>query len=629
MFLARNISSAAATARIPPDVLDVFAAPSKDPSSTIESISEAEEDAERSSTPAAKDPATHFHTLREKLHNNTLKAITEHPFQHTHMSAVQARIFPLLPHLAEPHDAPSSTSDRPRDLLVKAKTGTGKTMAFLVPAIEARLKTIDAHVAQAQVDSGIPAERWSAADSARAARQFAEAHVGALILSPTRELATQIAVEAQNLTTHHKGFQVQVLLGGESKPRQVREWARGRKDVVVATPGRLMDLLDSEPQFARALAGTKMLILDEADTLLDMGFQDAIKTISDRLPRSPERQTFLFSATVSKPIQSIASKLLHPKHLFVNCVPDTDTATHAHIPQYTTTLKSGAEAFPHLLRLIIHDQLLCKKDGRKSKVIVFFSTTKMTQLFADFLAEAASTRGGAGQPAIFPFVGRDTRTYEMHAKRDMSRRIAVSNAFRNDVSPSTASVLITSDVSARGVDYPGVTRVIQMGVPPSADMYVHRVGRTGRGGDKAGQGRGDLVVMEWEEPFVRRIAKEVGWSDWKKPTSGPQARVRTDDRGAGRARPETIRAGEPGGRRRVGRGADAQSRTAGVRRPWVVGEDASPYQASAPASEIISSTFVAQLGFYVGRAGTTGISSARVLEGLQAYFQAMCALPAR
>lgn len=227
MLLARNASTAAAAARIP---AAVYEQPSGD----------------------EKDPLTAFSTLKDRLHPDTLRAI-----KHTHMSIVQARIFPMLPQLADSHDRITDPA-LPRDLLVKAKTGTGKTMAFLVPSIEARCKDIAAHVEQAKVDSGLDT-KWSRMDDARAAKAYASKHVGTLILSPTRELATQIAVEAGTLSTHHQGFEVQVLLGGESRSRQIKSWNYGRKDIVVATPGRLMDLLDSEPSFADALEGTKIV----------------------------------------------------------------------------------------------------------------------------------------------------------------------------------------------------------------------------------------------------------------------------------------------------------------------------------------------------------------------------------
>ena len=197
--------------------------------------------------------AVSFETLRGVIDDNTLKAI-----KHTHMSPVQARIFPLLPDLVLPYNpaTPRSTDD-PKDLLVKAKTGTGKTMGFLIPAIEARLKAIEAHLESSVDDAGITLTPQL---KLKAIYNYAVERAGTLIVSPTRELATQIAVEATNLTKGHRGFQIRVLLGGESKYRQIRDW-EGRKDIVVCTPGRVLDLLESVPQFAKALKYTQMVSL--------------------------------------------------------------------------------------------------------------------------------------------------------------------------------------------------------------------------------------------------------------------------------------------------------------------------------------------------------------------------------
>ncbi|KAF8178437.1 P-loop containing nucleoside triphosphate hydrolase protein [Pholiota molesta] len=526
MLLARNASTAAMQARIPTSLY-----------------------ANEETPEPPKDGQQPFSTVADKLHPDTLKAI-----KHTNMSVVQSRIFPLLPHLAEPHDPTAKdNSKRPRDLLVKAKTGTGKTMAFLA---------IDAHVARAHADSGL-GEKWFASDT-----------VGTLILSPTRELATQIAVEAANLTVHHKGFQVQVLLGGESKGRQIASWERGRKDIVVATPGRMMDLIDSVPMFSEALAHTKILVLDEADTLLDMGFKPDIEKISLSLPKSPQRQTFLFSATVSREIQGIARTLMSPSHTFVNCVSESDVATHTHIPQYTTVLPGAGAALSN--------------------------------------------------PAAFPM---PTRTYEMHAKRDMSQRVRISNAFRGDVALGSAAVLITSDVSARGVDYPGVTRVIQLGVPASPDMYVHRVGRTGRGGDRGGKGRGDLIVCQWEADAVRRIESAVGVKALPLETQDvereclqllkdgaasaiPPAPAPAPTRGGARAPRPT---GPYGAANLESLPALCTSLTQRLAQPPKDYPD-------APASDEFSGTFLAQLGFYIGRVASTGLRQDRISAGLQASY---------
>lgn len=225
-------------------------------------------------------------------------------------------------------------------------------------------------------------------------------------------------------------------------------------------------------------------MLDEADTLLDMGFREDIEDIMKMMPPTPKRQTFLFSATVSKAIQEIAREVLDRNHTFINCVTE-ESPVHAHVSQYHTVLPSAKDQLPHILRLLAHDQL---SNPNLSKTVIFFPTTKMTQLFHTLLREASKTTLPSG---------RNTRFYELHSKRTQDQRTRASNAFR--ASTTGASVLVTSDVSARGVDYPGVTRVIQVGIPATADIYVHRVGRTGRAGT---QGRGDLVLLPWETGFV-------------------------------------------------------------------------------------------------------------------------------
>lgn len=216
-----------------------------------------------------------------------------------------------------------------------------------------------------------------------------------------------------------------------------------------------------------------------------MGFRDDIDAITEYLPPSPERQTFLFSATVSRAIQQVARTTLEKNHIFINTVSDTDSPVHENVPQYHTILPTPAEQIPHTLRLLAHDQLV--NTGR-SKVVLFLPTTKMTQLFSTLVRELSKT--------ILP-AGQRTKVYEIHSKRTQEARTLASDAFRRDTSGS--SILVTSDVSARGIDYPGVTRVIQIGIPGSKEQYIHRIGRTGRAGT---QGRGDLVLLPWECGFV-------------------------------------------------------------------------------------------------------------------------------
>jgi len=449
--------------------------------------------------PAASDSTSKpvpFSSLKGRMSANTLKAVTFKPFNLEAMSEVQKRVLSLMPELAGGRtgpeliakETPEETEARKareaggrQDLLVKAKTGTGKTIAFLIPAIDARLHTMDEFAARPNENGEVP----TLAIQGNIRREAARKRVGALVISPTRELATQIANEALKLQTWYKEMQVQLLVGGANRSQQLKDWKsmrNGRKDIVVATPGRLNDLL-SEPEVRDAIANTDMLILDEADTLLEMGFAKDLEKIVDHLPKN--RQTFLFSATVSRAIEKVARAFLKPNHTLIDCVPKNESNVHLHIPQYATVLKSSSEQLSHIARLIAQDQLT----NPDSKVIVFLPTTKQTMLYATFIRELADA------------LPRGASVHEIHSRLDQDRRSRAAERFRRD---KRASVLITSDVSARGVDYPGVTRVIQVGMPHNTDQYVHRVGRTGRGSSK--HGRGDIVLLPFEGSFVEELA---------------------------------------------------------------------------------------------------------------------------
>lgn len=201
----------------------------------------------------AADIRTPFRTLEGAMHSLTYKAITQTPFKHIDMSPVQEAVLSLLPQLAEPYRETDNQNKRQRDLLVRAKTGTGKTLAFLVPAIEARLKTLraagDAAVAASGLKGDLQAEQRI---REKAEWNFARTHLGTMVISPTRELATQIANAALKLSKHH-GFNVQLFVGGESKGMQLRDWSRGRKDILVGTAGRLQDMIESVGQVKDSL----------------------------------------------------------------------------------------------------------------------------------------------------------------------------------------------------------------------------------------------------------------------------------------------------------------------------------------------------------------------------------------
>lgn len=460
-----------------------------------------------------------FTSLESFVHQNTLKAITQTPYNHVHMSPVQEKILGMISEVVDTKEG--------KDLLVRAKTGTGKTLAFLVPAIERRLRILDQ-----QADEEVMKDGLGDAVRLRTLNRLARETMGVLVISPTRELATQIALTATNLSVHHAkggmGFGVQLFVGGENRGRQMKQWVAGRKDIVVGTPGRLRDLLESWNWESRGTGGRTgdaslkevfgrsgncVVVLDEADTLLDMGFRKDVEAITEYLKQgrgAEGKQTWLFSATVGKGVEGIVRQVMRPgKWEYVDCVGQNDEKdVHGHVRQMHTIVGDGGGmgAFVHLLRLIVHDQLNVMKrirEGEKdvrSKMIIFFSTTRMTRLFGKLLRECAE------QGSIFPF--KKMGLYEMHSKKEMSERVKISKEFRErKVDADEGLVMVTSDVSARGVDYPGVGRVVQMGIPGSREGYVHRVGRTGRGDVK--EGRGDLVLAPWEMGFLK-VLGDVG-----------------------------------------------------------------------------------------------------------------------
>ncbi|KAN0130303.1 P-loop containing nucleoside triphosphate hydrolase protein, partial [Lactarius tabidus] len=229
-----------------------------------------------------------------------------------------------------------------------------------------------------------------------------------------------------------------------------------RVNVVLRRPAGLADLEQDE----ELEVGRHSRVLDEADTLLDMGFCPDIDAITDFFPKTPIRQTFLFSATVSPQIRQVARKVIDKDHLFIDVVSKDTSPVHAHIPQHYTVLPNAKEQLPQLLRLIAHDQLA---NPRSSKVIVFLNITKQTQLFATLFRQLSKTT----LPAR-------SQIYEIHLKRTQASQTAASNMFH--CNRSGAAILV--------------------GIPASLEQYIHRVGRTGSSGKS---GRADLLLLPLEQ----------------------------------------------------------------------------------------------------------------------------------
>lgn len=299
-----------------------------------------------------------------------------------------------------------------RDLIGIAQTGTGKTAAFVLPMIDI--------LAQGRSRARMPRS---------------------LILEPTRELAAQVAENFEKYGAGHK-LSMALLIGGVSMGDQLAALEKG-VDVLIATPGRLMDL------FSRGkilLTGCNLLVIDEADRMLDMGFIPDIEEICTKLPK--QRQTLLFSATMPPPIKKLADKFLESPKTIEVARPAT---TNTNITQRVVHV-SAAKKRDVLRRLLFSDEV---------RTAIIFSNRKTT------VRELNKSLQRAG-----------FRSAEIHGDMEQSARIAELDRFKN----GEVNILVASDVAARGLDVKGVSHVFNYDAPWHPDDYVHRIGRTGRGG---------------------------------------------------------------------------------------------------------------------------------------------------
>ncbi|KAJ2345690.1 hypothetical protein IWW50_002067, partial [Coemansia erecta] len=355
------------------------------------------------------------------------------------------------------------------DIMVKAKTGTGKTLAFLVPAIEA-----------------LANEYKRDPERARKGRE-----IGCLIISPTRELAKQIAVEAEKLVKFHR-WNVQLLVGGESSRGQLRDLQNRHSDIVIGTPGRLLDFLQSQPAFAEQLAKGKVLVLDEADVLLDMGFRKELDWLIPAMAK--DRKTLLVSATLGQNVQSLASTVCSDGFDLIDCVGQEETNTHANVKQEYVSVPFSQQ-LPVLMDLIETHTTKNNAESCGSKIVIFLPTIKATSMYAEIINAMLADKGGKN---------RQVDVFELHGGVPQTLRSSRSDRFRSaSLRAGNTSILVTTDVSARGVDYPDVSMVIQVGIPSTTEAYIHRLGRTGRAGKS---GEGVIMLSPVEMPFLKEIS---------------------------------------------------------------------------------------------------------------------------
>ncbi|KAK0636918.1 P-loop containing nucleoside triphosphate hydrolase protein [Bombardia bombarda] len=355
-----------------------------------------------------------------------------------------------------------------KDLVAQAKTGTGKTLAFLVPVVQRIL----AH----EPDLAHRSRTRPKADDIRT-----------IIISPTRELAEQIGEEARKLV-RGTGLVVQVAVGGTQKRMMLQKTRHEGCHILIATPGRLNDLLSDHTSGIGA-PNLAALVLDEADRMLEQGFEDELEEILRSLPSRQDvpRQTLLYSATIPKNVVGLARKYINGQNFeFVQTVASDETPTHDKIPQYIVPCKGFENVYPTLLELVQREIANSKanSDVLPFKPIVFLPTTASVKLAASMFRRLAYHDKSI--PAII----------DIHSKLEQSRRTRAADDFKR----AKSAILFSSDVTARGMDFPNVSHVIQVHTPPDREQYIHRLGRTGRAGK---EGQGWLLVGDLELATAR------------------------------------------------------------------------------------------------------------------------------
>lgn len=308
-------------------------------------------------------------------------------------------------------------------------------------------------------------------------------------MSPTRELAEQIGEEARRLV-RGTGIVVQTAVGGTQRRQMLYKTLREGCHLLVATPGRLNDLLSSGDGIAAPKLGA--LVLDEADRMLDVGFDRELREILNYLPNRSQvpRQTLLFSATVPQNLVSLARAYVDKNNFeFVQTINPNDVLTHERVPQHMLTIKSYTNLYPTLLELLQKEVAAANApdgDGMPFKAIVFLPTTNMVQMTYQVFNGLDDRESATRLP----------KRYQIHSKLTQGQRTNAADSFRT----SRSAILFSSDVTARGMDFPNVTHVIQLTCPPDREQYVHRLGRTGRA-EKSGQG---WVIGTEDEAYVTR-----------------------------------------------------------------------------------------------------------------------------
>ncbi|KAL1974892.1 hypothetical protein VTN31DRAFT_5096 [Thermomyces dupontii] len=373
------------------------------------------------SLPQTEGEPTKFEDL--KLSEKTMQAIREMGFET--MTEIQRRAIPPL--MAG------------RDVLGSAKTGSGKTLAFLIPAVEM-----------------LSALRFKPRNG-----------TGVIIVSPTRELALQIFGVARELMAHHSQT-YGIVIGGANRRAEADKLTKG-VNLLIATPGRLLDHLQNTQGFV--FKNLKALVIDEADRILEVGFEDEMRQIVKILP-SEDRQTMLFSATQTNKVEDLARISLRPGPLWIDVANNQQHSTVSGLEQGYVICEADK-------RFLLLFSFL--KRNLKKKIIVFFSSCNCVDYHTELLN----------------FI--DIPVLGLHGKQKQQKRTNTFFEFCN----AKQGILICTDVAARGLDIPEVDWIIQFDPPDDPRDYIHRVGRTARGTN--GRGRSLMFLQPSEVGFLKHL----------------------------------------------------------------------------------------------------------------------------
>ncbi|KLU92004.1 ATP-dependent RNA helicase HAS1 [Magnaporthiopsis poae ATCC 64411] len=366
------------------------------------------------SLPEASDATTAQAFSELSLSENTMKAIKEMGFDK--MTEIQRRGIPPL--LAG------------KDVLGAAKTGSGKTLAFLIPAVE----------------------------MLRSLKFKPRNGTGVIVVSPTRELALQIFGVARSLMQFHSQT-YGICIGGANRRAEAEKLSKG-VNLLIATPGRLLDHLQNTPFVFKNL---RSLVIDEADRILEIGFEDEMRQIVKILPK--ERQSMLFSATQTTKVEDLARVSLRPGPLYLNVDEEKQFSTVEGVEQGYIVCEADK-------RFLLLFSFL--KRMQKKKIIVFFSSCNSVKYYAELLNYI------------------DLQVLDLHGKQKQQKRTNTFFEFCN----AERGTLICTDVAARGLDIPAVDWIVQFDPPDDPRDYIHRVGRTARGSSKKGSSLMFLLPSE-------------------------------------------------------------------------------------------------------------------------------------